>query len=299
MTMRDGTPFPPTTTVDLVEIITDIHRQASHADIMAKLRAKCNDTDTLQNSVDLAMRLLVMIDVGVFNNTYTGREEVTWIAGTLADFLKTFSLFDARPVIPCDGIKLENNFHVYSIERIGGLGVQLTTNLYDHLLLREDIRVVYIFHHVAFLQSHKRCVIQSEVFPHKSNHYSSSSVFPDGFIEETLQTLAVLFPKSNRQVQKWYKKKAKLEELDFAVLRGCHPCRRIDEYTYWRDRLVMLKEAFDDSRPRTFAQFWHDRRDATQWYAVWIAVFFAVFFGLVQSVVGIMQLYKEYHPLPG
>lgn len=89
-----------------------------------------------------------------------------------------------------------------------------------------------------------------------------------------------------------------MEELDFAVLKGSHPWRRIDGYEYWRDRLVTLKEAFDDSRPRSFGQWWHDRRDATQWYAVWIAVFFTVFFGLVQSVVGIMQLYKAYYPTP-
>lgn len=87
-----------------------------------------------------------------------------------------------------------------------------------------------------------------------------------------------------------------MEELDFAVLTVSHPGRRIDEYKYWRDRLVTLKEALDDSQPRSFGQWWHDRRDATQWYAVWIAVFFTVFFGLVQSVVGILQLYKAYYP---
>ncbi|KAH8758063.1 hypothetical protein F5882DRAFT_431958 [Hyaloscypha sp. PMI_1271] len=223
-----------------------------------------------------------MIDVGVFYNAYTGREDVTWTAGTLAGFLQRLSLFSTRQVIPCDGIRLENNFHVCNIERIAGLEVQLTTNLCDHLLLREDIRVVYVFHHAAFLQSHK-----------------GNSVFPDGFVEETLQTLALLFPKGNRQVEKWYKKKDKVEELDFTVLKVSHPWRRIDGYEYWRDRLVTLKEAFDDSRPRSFGQWWHDRRDATQWYAVWIAVFFTVFFGFVQSVVGIMQLYKAYYPTPG
>ncbi|KAI0874169.1 hypothetical protein GGS24DRAFT_490192 [Hypoxylon argillaceum] len=220
-----------------------------------------------------------MMDIGVFDNAYTGRGNVTWTTGTLADFLKRMGLFDARPVIPCLGVKLEASFHVYNIEHIAGLKVQLTTNLHDHLLLREDIRTVFIFHHAAFLQSHK-----------------SSSVFPSGFVEETLKTLALLFPKGSRQVGKWYKKKDRMEELDFAVLTVSHPGRCIDEYKYWRDRLVTLKEAFDDSQPRSFGQWWHDRRDATQWYAVWIAVFFTVFFGLVQSVVGILQLYKAYYP---
>ncbi|KAI4860513.1 hypothetical protein F4820DRAFT_461627 [Hypoxylon rubiginosum] len=223
-----------------------------------------------------------MMDVGVFDNVYTGRGNVTWTTGTLTDFLKRLGLFNACPVIPCLGVKLESSFHVCNIERIAGLKVQLTTNLHDHLLLREDIRTVFVFHHAAFLQNHR-----------------SSLVFPDGFIEETLETLALLFPKGNRQVEKWYKKKDWVKELDFAVLTISHPSRRVDGYNYWRDRLVTLKEAFDDSRPHSFGQWWHDRRDATQWYAVWIAVFFTVFFGLVQSVVGIMQLYKAYYPAPG
>ncbi|KAI1124505.1 hypothetical protein F5Y10DRAFT_280122 [Nemania abortiva] len=222
-----------------------------------------------------------MMDVGVFDNAYTGRGDVTWTTGTLADFLKRICLFDARPVVPCLGVKLESSFHVYNIEHIAGLKVQLTTNLYDHLLLREDIRTVFVFHYAAFLKSHK-----------------SSSVFPGDFIEETLKTLALLFPKGNRQVNKWYKRKERVKELDFAVLTVSHPWRRIDEYKYWRDRLVTLKEAFDDSQPRSIGQWWHDRRDATQWYAVWIAVFFTVFFGLVQSVVSILQLYKAYYPTP-
>lgn len=159
--MMDGTVFPLTTNADLLDIITDIRDNASHDDIMARVTAKCNVTmppQPLQNTIDLAMRLLLMIDVGIFNNAYTGREGVTWTAGTLTDFLKRLTLFDARPMIPCDGVKLENNFHVYNIEHIAGLEVQLTTNLCDHLLLREDIRKVYVFHHAAFLQSHKRQV---------------------------------------------------------------------------------------------------------------------------------------------
>lgn len=148
-----------TVLADLVDIIIAIRSQASHEDIMAKLVGRCSmaiSVQRLQNAIDLALRLLIMMDIGVFDNAYTGRGNVTWTTGTLADFLKRMGLFDARPVIPCLGVKLEASFHVYNIEHIAGLKVQLTTNLHDHLLLREDIRTVFIFHHAAFLQSHKR-----------------------------------------------------------------------------------------------------------------------------------------------
>ncbi|KAI1323694.1 hypothetical protein F5Y16DRAFT_412452 [Xylariaceae sp. FL0255] len=206
-----------------------------------------------------------MIDVGTFHNVYTGREPITWTNGTLADFLKTQALFDALPSIPCDNIKLETNFHACNIELIGGITVYLTTNLSDHLLLYEDSR----------------------------DRVVCTSVFPDGFVEETLNTLGLLFPRGSKKVEKWYKGKGKQEDLDLTVLRCLQPKRRIDEYRYWRDRLVILKEAFDESNPRSLRQWWHDRRDATQWYALWVAVFFTVFFGLAQTVVGILQLYKS------
>lgn len=157
--MMNGTVFPLQTNADLVDIITDIRGQASHEDIMAKLMGKCNmpmPSQRLQNAIDLALRLLIMMDVGVFDNVYTGRGNVTWTTGTLTDFLKRLGLFNACPVIPCLGVKLESSFHVCNIERIAGLKVQLTTNLHDHLLLREDIRTVFVFHHAAFLQNHRR-----------------------------------------------------------------------------------------------------------------------------------------------
>ncbi|KAI1330209.1 hypothetical protein F5Y16DRAFT_363428 [Xylariaceae sp. FL0255] len=283
--MTDCTDFQLRKHADLLEIITIIRNNTPHYEVVTKLMTKWNTGMTspvIQNVLDLAMRLLTMIDVGAFSNAYTGRDHITFTNGTLAEFLRMQGLFDARPVIPCDNVKLESHFHACNIERIAGLTIQLTTNLCDHLLLREDSghKVVYVFHHAAFLQCHLR----------------NSSVFPPEFIEETLQTFAILFPKGIKKIERWYRGKGNIEDLDFTVLRFCPSQRRVGEYQYWRDRLVTLKEAFDDSQPRSLSQWWHDRRDVTQWYAVWVAVFFTVFFGLIQSVVGILQLYKAYRP---
>jgi hypothetical protein len=119
---------------------------------------------------------------------------------------------------------------------------------------------------------------------------SPNTVFPDGFIDETLQTLALLFPKGDRAVEEWHRRKLPAEELDFAVLRCGPAIRQIDQYRFWRDRLVQLKEALDYSRPRNIRQWWHDRRDGVQWYTLWIAVFCTVLFGLIQSIEGAIQL---------
>ncbi|KAI0202366.1 hypothetical protein F4808DRAFT_421316 [Astrocystis sublimbata] len=285
--MSNGAVFPLRTNAEMLDIIVAIRNATPRDDLIANLETNwCAaaeplsfDPDIIQNAIDLAVRILTMIDVGNFSNVYTGREPITWTSGTLTEFLKAQGLFDALPKIPCDGIKLDTEFHVYNIELIAGLEVELTTNLCDHLLLQEDHngRVVYIFHHAAFLQSHSTDPI----------------VFPADFIEETLHTLGILFPKGSRKVERWYRGKAKQEDLDPTLLRCRHPKRRIEDYKYWRDRLVNLKEAFDEPGSRSLRQWWHDRRDATQWYTLWIAVFFTVFFGLAQTVIGILQLYKS------
>jgi hypothetical protein len=68
----------------------------------------------------------------------------------------------------------------------------------------------------------------------------------------------------------------------------------MEKYRFWHDRLVILKEAFDESQPKTLLQLWNDKRDRTQWYTLWVAIGITLFFGLVQSIEGGMQVYKAF-----
>jgi hypothetical protein len=75
--------------------------------------------------------------------------------------------------------------------------------------------------------------------------------------------------------------------------------RQIENFRYWRDRLVILKESYDDATPATITQWWHDRRNGAQWYPFWIALMVflvATLLGLVQCIEGALQVYKAYHP---
>ena len=71
-----------------------------------------------------------------------------------------------------------------------------------------------------------------------------------------------------------------------------HRRARLEEYHYWYDRLLILKEEFDEARPTTIAQWWNDRRDGIQWYSLWIVMLLTLFFGLVQSIEGAIQVYQ-------
>jgi hypothetical protein len=74
--------------------------------------------------------------------------------------------------------------------------------------------------------------------------------------------------------------------------------RQIENFRYWHDRLVILKEVYDEARPNTLSQWWYDRRNGVQWYTFWVALWvliLAVIFGLVQCVEGALQVYKAYN----
>ncbi|KAH7117309.1 hypothetical protein EDB81DRAFT_915948 [Dactylonectria macrodidyma] len=135
-------------------------------------------------AVNLATRLLLMVDVGkpATNRLWTGRAFRSWDQGTINDF--TASIFPVQRSNRHDGIRLDTDFNARNLDAIGGLKVELTNNLLDHLEVIdiEGETTVMIFHHASFLKNQEH------------------PLFPDGFVDETLQTLALLFPQN-----KWYK----------------------------------------------------------------------------------------------
>lgn len=72
--------------------------------------------------------------------------------------------------------------------------------------------------------------------------------------------------------------------------------RRIERFKFWRDRLVVLKQAYDEATPSTLTQWWHDRRNRVVWWTFWIAI---VILGLglvgvvVQSALAVVQVIKS------
>lgn len=167
-----------------------------------------------------------------------------------------------------------------------------TSNLSDHLRLYDpsDDNQPYqllIFHHVRLLEYHRK-----------------SEIFPDGLVEETLQTLALLLPKYDPATATWFK--AQLQLMDYSVdpqAANCKPLelsqRSTTHFRYWGERLAILKNVYDASEPKTVTQWWSDRRRRVQWATFWIAalvLILTVFFGTIQSVEGALQVYKAYHP---
>ena len=131
-------------------------------------------------------------------------------------------------------------------------------------------------------------------------------------MEETLRTLQLLFPHRDKDIEKWLKKKAKaledktqldLDLLDLDRLLPQH--RRIENFKFWRDQLIELKERFDQPGLTSLSQLWYDRRNRGQWITFWfglviaIATLLGLVLGMFQTALSAVQVYKAYHPAPG
>lgn len=130
-----------------------------------------------------------------------------------------------------------------------------------------------------------------------------SPLFPEGFIEETLLTLSILFPPHDIITSIWFQNQPRNLHLDMEAIRCQHlqaEDRQIKKFRYWHDRLGILKQVFDEAEPKSILQWWRDRRRPVQWYNFWLAIALigglTFFFGFVQSIEGGMQVWKAFNP---
>jgi len=116
-------------------------------------------------------------------------------------------------------------------------------------------------------------------------------------------------PEHDKNVETWFKKQqAKIQKrrklpLD-PLARECGQLkveeRQIEKFKYWHDRLVILKQLFDEAEPSNMEQWWCDRRKKVQWYTFWVAALvlgLTILFGFIQSVEGALQVYFAYRAL--
>ncbi|KAK3390025.1 hypothetical protein B0H63DRAFT_499779 [Podospora didyma] len=195
---------------------------------------------------------MLMINVGRFRslNVHTSTKRLFWAQGKMSDFVR--DLFQPQTAQALERGKFDALFTTRNLSRIAGFKVKLTTNLADHLRFRDSDKAITIFHHATFL----KCQLQNPIYP-------------AGFVAETLQTLALLFPENDANTRKWI--------LKCGIIH-----RRIENYLFWHHRLVVLKDDFNDAQPTTL------------WYTLWFAISLAIFLGLVQSIEGGMQVYQSW-----
>ncbi|KAI0383474.1 hypothetical protein F5Y04DRAFT_250313 [Hypomontagnella monticulosa] len=291
----DGTSITVNSHEDIVGIIQGVLENDSRESIISHLKNKYPKLadSYYENSVNLAARLLVMLKIGVVKHQVLPRRVISWEQGSLADLLR--EQFTKPQILDTQHVRLPKSFNAWALNVIGGLRIEFTDNLADHLLLVDDDTKVLIFHHASFLE------------------YQRKSLFPDGFVDETLRTLALFFPQSefslrrrSRSTKRTWLQKLCSDATPFCVDTRIALCgnlraedRQIERFAFWRDRIIILRQVYDDTTPRTLSQWWHDRRNGERWYTFWIAILVLIItttLGVIQCVESGLQVYKAYYP---
>lgn len=143
---------------DVTEVTGQVKAGVSRTDIKDGLRSKlttqhAREDELLENSIDLATSLLVMIDCGSPGSLplgFSGKADISWQDGSLEQHLGEY--FCKTPVLVHNGLKLQKIFTARQLYRIAGMEIVWTDNLIDHLRLTEDDTKVHIFHHASFLK---------------------------------------------------------------------------------------------------------------------------------------------------
>lgn len=105
-------------------------------------------------SIDLTARLIGMVDVGEFENAYTGRPKLLWTEGSFADFMQ--ETFSDSIFLESEGLKLNGGFIMVNMMRIAGFKLEPTSNLCNHLRLRDADQTIEFFHHSSFLMASRQ-----------------------------------------------------------------------------------------------------------------------------------------------
>jgi hypothetical protein len=127
-------------------------------EMFVKKQLSSNSDDSVEilyDSINLAVRLLLMIPIGPFlGSGITLRNEtyLSWREGTITELVST--TFSPQTQIQ-ERVKLEKVFNARNLKRIAGMEIRWTSNLADHLRMRDEDTAVELFHCASFLKFHQ------------------------------------------------------------------------------------------------------------------------------------------------
>lgn len=156
-------PDSPTSSHTHIAALINLVRTSTRAEIEAHIANRLTATELeksceiIGDAINLAIRLLLMVSTTrfkVMGQAYiSGETKLDWTTGTIKEFCDTELV---RPQTEMEEVvKLEKAFNARSLERIGGIKIRWTSNIVDHLRMRDDDKAVEIFHYASFLSFQK------------------------------------------------------------------------------------------------------------------------------------------------
>ncbi|KAF5705671.1 hypothetical protein FMUND_11977 [Fusarium mundagurra] len=152
-----GSHTPLATHADIMTIVQLLRTSRTREEVHQQLLRSCSlpDSDACcSHSIDLAARILLMVEFGNLPFAYSGSRQIEWTTGSLKQWVT--ERFESKPVLGHSKVKLEKIFNANSLGKIAGIEVIWTNNLADHLRLMRDDQAVAVFHHASFLQRQQR-----------------------------------------------------------------------------------------------------------------------------------------------
>lgn len=143
-------------------------KDLSRSDISTRLQyhdCKLSDVGAINASIDLAARLWLTLSIGSLQRSLTPGSTIDWNHGKLADTL--IDLLSPNFKLS-DSVKFPKAFNAANLEKIAGIEVVWTSNLADHLCLKEDDTKVMLYHQASFLELHE-CSNKSAASPFNLN----------------------------------------------------------------------------------------------------------------------------------
>lgn len=113
-------------------------------------------------------------------------------------------------------------------------------------------------------------------------------------VQETIQTLNLLFPAWDRRTEHFLLNEGKRLH-DFGSFPASRNLNLLD-FDHWRDRLIELYEEVYKAPPVTWAQLWRDRRNPHLFYTFWIA-FAILILTVAQFVTSVIQAWASVRAL--
>ena len=179
---------------------------------------------------------------------------------------------------------LEPEFTAANLARRRGVRIMTTKNLRNHLLydISDPInKKLYIYPLRLCLLAQKRSTLQ---------------LLPDSVIDETIESLTILFPPDNqhtrRYVEHWLPDLLRYADYPFWPEIDNFHNNHLSDFSHWRER---LSEIYNDYKEpaTTFKQKLLDIRNPVEWFNFWGAavtiVISTILFGIITSTTAILS----------
>ncbi len=164
---------------ELLQVVAHIQStdNREHRSMIAeKLRTSSSTAKTppelapINASLTLAVRIWLSTSIDSLQHFVTPRHSVLWNSGrSLGDAIE--DAFSPKGQ-STEMIQLPKAFTAANLEKIAGIQVQWTSNLADHLSMKDDDTKVILFHQASFLELHRESMwyVKSPFFSFMRQH---------------------------------------------------------------------------------------------------------------------------------